>query len=366
MSVINKMLRDLDARRSDGGAPDYPRPARPLAMQGTSSVLMSTGRPSARLIRWLLWLVLLLAAGAAAYWYLLDVSPPPPALPPVAAEQPAAVPVLAASAPEQAASAPMEPAGSATEARVAAEPVPAVAAEPVAVTKKKRRSEVGEPDSSSHGAAAERKEKQSRKTVTTLAAQTMPAPSSPSAVSTAPTPAVQASGSAASTAAQRRQGLARETLAQAQVLWNAGSRESALELVREASAVVERSQPADAPLLAQLVREQVRMELALGRPAAVLGLLTRLEPLLSEQADLWAVRGNAAQRLGRHQESVQAYQTALRLRPGEPRWMLGAAVSLAALGQLEAAAQQAEQARALGPVSSDVLTYLRQAGVPLR
>ena len=50
-------------------------------------------------------------------------------------------------------------------------------------------------------------------------------------------------------------------------------------------------------------------------------------------------------------------------RPGEPRWMLGAAVSLAAQGQLVPAAQWLEQARALGPVSPDVLSYLRQLGV---
>lgn len=153
---------------------------------------------------------------------------------------------------------------------------------------------------------------------------------------------------------------------QAQALWNAGSREAALELVREAVGVLERTPPLDANVLAPLVREQVRMELALGRPESVLALLSRLEPVLSAQADLWAVRGNAAQRLGRHQESVTAYQSALQLRPGEARWLLGAAVSHAALGQLDAAAQLAEQARALGPVSPEVLAYLRQAGVPLR
>ena len=46
--------------------------------------------------------------------------------------------------------------------------------------------------------------------------------------------------------------------------------------------------------------------------------------------------------------------------------MLAAAVSLAASGQPAAAAEWAEQARALAPVSPDVLAYLRQAGVPLR
>jgi len=168
-----------------------------------------------------------------------------------------------------------------------------------------------------------------------------------------------------------RQAAALETLAQARALWNAGSREAALDVMRQAVAVAERAQAsapdaAALPAFQTLVRELARMELAQGQPGQVLELLVRLEPLLGDQADLWAVRGNAAQRLGRHADSVQAYQTALKLRPGEPRWMLASAVSLAALGQVNAAAEQAEKARAAGAVSQEVLTYLRQMGVPVR
>lgn len=169
----------------------------------------------------------------------------------------------------------------------------------------------------------------------------------------------------------QRQTSAQETLAHAQGLWAAGSRDAALDLMREAVAVAERSYQngtlaAGSPVLASLVRELARMELAEGRVGRVLELLTRLEPALAGQADLWAVRGNAAQRLARHQESVHAYFQALALRPDEPRWMLGAAVSLAALGRLDEAAVQAEKARASATVSPEILTYLRQAGVPLK
>jgi tetratricopeptide (TPR) repeat protein len=169
----------------------------------------------------------------------------------------------------------------------------------------------------------------------------------------------------------QRQTSAQETLAHAQGLWAAGSREAALDLMREAVAVAERAYQsgtlaAGSPVLASLVRELARMELAEGRVSRVLELLTRLEPALAGQADLWAVRGNAAQRLARHQESVHAYLQALELRPDEPRWMLGAAVSLAALGRLDEAAVQAEKARASATVSPEILTYLRQAGVPLK
>jgi len=357
VSVINKMLRDLDARRAEGAAPGHPRQAGPAGTLGTVSVPSSAQRPAARLGRWLLPLLLLLVASIVAAWYLgLGTTAPPPAAPPVTIiEAPAMAPAPSASAPESAASAPAE------APEVAAEVPPAVESEPTVLRKKTRRAEAA----SSEAPAAEKKDKSDRKRVAPARVDTSATvPGQPAA--TAAAPLVAASAPLANTVPQRRQAAAQETLAQAQALWSAGSRDAALEVLREAVVAVERAQPADVALLAQLVREQVRMELALGRPGAVLVLLSRLEPVLSGQADLWAVRGNAAQRLARHQESVQAYLAALRLRPGEPRWMLGAAVSLAALGQLEAAAQQAEQARALGPVSPEVLTYLRQAGVPLR
>ena len=159
------------------------------------------------------------------------------------------------------------------------------------------------------------------------------------------------------------------TLAQAQGLWNAGARQGAIDLLREAVATVVRSDQAGASVAAAtpaLVRELARMELAQGQVAEALERLIRLEPLLAGQADLWAVRGNAAQRLGRHAESASAYQAALRLRPDEPRWMLGLAVSLAADGQTAAAAQWAERAREAAPVSPELLAYLRQMGVNLR
>lgn len=172
--------------------------------------------------------------------------------------------------------------------------------------------------------------------------------------------------------AQRQQIAGRDALAQAQALWNAGSRDAALDLLQQAVQAAERAAsaggagPAQTQVLLALVRELSRMLLAESRPAPVWELLTRLEPLLDKQADLWAVRANAAQRLGNHQDSVHAYLMALQMRPAEQRWLLGAAVSLAALGQTASAAEMAEKARALGVVSKDVQTYLRQMGVEVK
>lgn len=168
-----------------------------------------------------------------------------------------------------------------------------------------------------------------------------------------------------------RQSPALEALAQAQSLWGSGAHEEAIDLAREALAAAERANLAspsagNKSMLASLARELARMELAQGRVSQALELLTRLEPALSGVADVWALRGNAAQRLGRHPESVAAYLMALKLRPNEARWMLGAAISLAIQGQMAEAAELAEKARAGGALSPEVAAYLRQLGVPLR
>ena len=136
-----------------------------------------------------------------------------------------------------------------------------------------------------------------------------------------------------------------------------------MEVLQQAIDAAER---ASSPLLLTLVREMARMQLAEGHYGAVWELLTRLEPHLGSQADLWAIRANAAQRLGRHQDSVHAYLIALKTRPDEQRWLLGAAVSLAALGQSTSATEMAEKARTVGPINKDIAAYLRQAGVVFR
>ena len=161
-----------------------------------------------------------------------------------------------------------------------------------------------------------------------------------------------------------------DALAQAQILWNAGSREAAIDLVRGSLAAVERTNLADSAsgnnsILAAMARELARMELAEGRTSQVLDMLIRLEPSLSGFADIWAMRGNLSQRLGRHEESSMAYFAALKLKPGEPRWMLGAAVSLAAQGKTDSAAELAEKARSSGALTPEIANYLKQLGVVL-
>jgi MSHA biogenesis protein MshN len=350
VSVINKMLRDLDQRQA--ASPSPAAAAAPLAdaalQRGTAPVSPSFAAPKGESgsRRWLgVALLGAVAVLAAAGWYWQN-----PVVSIARVEAPRPITVSPATAPAPAAVAASAPAPSQSLASTVA-----AVSQPVAL-----RMDSG------------------------LGLRNLPRmPSPPAAApSVAPTPAVAASSRApqltATTApsetvptAQRQQQAGSDALAQAQSLWNSGSRDTAIDLMQQSVSAAERSvkagtsQAGNAVLLS-LVRELTRMQLAESRFGPVADLLSRLEPVLGNPADLWAIRANAAQRLGRHQESVHAYMMALQSRPDEQRWLLGSAVSLAALGQTASAAEMAEKARAVGDVSRDVLTYLRQMGVPLK
>ncbi|MBC7704982.1 MAG: hypothetical protein H7274_13695 [Rhodoferax sp.] len=406
MSVINKMLRDLDHRQGANATdtPDGVTPAASALRHGTTSVAMDhrvgSRAPihSARL--W--WGMACLAGVAAALggWFWWSTTPsvmpleaataPAMARPLQTVSPPASVPVaasvlVATAAPSpdaggetvDAPSAPpanlrvtamtlrMEPSLSARRALDALLSTPA----PVAV-----RTPAAPPPQTSVSSPA---------TAASVAAPQPALAAAPPLTSAADRPKARApaANAAAPTtlatdnsapAIQRQQQAGGDAMAQAQNLWNSGSHDAAIDLMQQSIAAAERSVKAGTAaggatvVLVPLVREMARMQLAEARFGAVWEMLTRLEPLLGNQADLWAIRANAAQRLGRHPDSVHAYMMALQSRPDEQRWLLGTAVSLAALGQTTSAAEMAEKARAVGPVSKDILAYLRQTGVPLR
>lgn len=355
MSVINKMLRDLDQRQSPAtGAAD------PLRRDTSSLTALPRLRRPSPALRWATLLLPLAAAVAGGFvWWSFQHVPVPAPVAPAAIPAPAPAPAVALAVPVAAAE-PAEAAASAAQEVVLATPATAPSAVVAAVVPAlpapvpaQVRPEVATPVPT-------------QKTAVVTTAPPVPAPPPAPAVPVAAKP--PAPVPEVPSAAARQQQAGREALAQAQALWASGARDAAISSLQEAVAVAERGTQGVAGtsvILVPLVRELARMELAEGRPAAVWDLLQRLEPLLANQPELWALRANAAQRLGRHQDSVLAYTTALQTRPGEQRWLLGAAVSLAALGQTAPAADMAEKARTIGPVSREVLAYLRQQGVPL-
>ena len=400
MSVINKMLRDLD-RRAAPAASAHRGPA--ALRQGTASVSIDTlaaPGPASTAARLWLGLGLLVAAAAALggwLWWSSAAEPVGVVAPAVVASAPtqtasepkptvAAAPLVVASssASGDVATEPslasvilrMEPSLSARKALDAllSTPMPAAASAPNAVS---TRLAVA-PASAPTAAPALAPVSAPARTLATVATPApAPATTEPPAAratgsrTTAPATATNAAGDS-TPILQRQQQAGGDALSQAQALWNSGSRDAAIDLMQQSIAAAERSAKAGTPgtsgaaVLLPLVREMARMQLAEARFGAVWEMLTRLEPLLGNPPDLWAIRANAAQRLGRHQDSVHAYMMALQSRPDEQRWLLGTAVSLAALGQTSSAAEMTEKARAVGPVSKDILAYLRQTGVPIR
>lgn len=369
MSVINKMLRDLDSRETSAPTPGAVMPARSGIGRDTL-IVSDSGRAgralgASRRAVLLAAVGLLLAGAAGAWWYLNHpLKPTIPAMPQNPTRAPVS-PIALNSVTPQVDSQP-KPAASvlAPVAGPAPVPTPAPVPGPAAVL----RSNSPQVDYSF-------KMDNSFRWAPPSAASAKPvATVTPSAApERAPAASAERSATAAPPVRQNvpRESPALEALAQAQSLWNEGSHEAAIDLVAQALALAERANAAGAPsgspsVLTALTRELARMELAQGRVSQALTMLTRLEPTLTDVADVWALRGNAAQRLGRHAESAAAYVTALKLKPNEPRWMLGAAVSLAAQGQTAAATELADKASAAGVVSPEVATYLRQLGVPLR
>ena len=360
MSVINKMLRDLDRRQGTLGAAATGESGIDLAC-GTVSVIEppSSERQRTGAYRAVLAALMFMLMGMAVggWWYLNhNKQPPHPIEPP---DAPAPV--------------------SAKAAQGGIEVIPLLQkTDPVAPASLSLKMDpLFKSAPQAERLARTRQADQALAPTASLAPVTKP----PSALSAqggqaslmrpvATTPLVPEALAPVS-APLARPASALEVLAQSQSLWNTGSHEMAIDLLREALAAAERTHLAgpsggSTAALVSLARELARMELAQGRVSQALELLTRLEPVLSASAEVWALRGNAAQRLGRHQESASAYLMALKLRPEEHRWMLGAAVSLAVQGQTASASELAEKARAGGVLSREVANYLTQLGVPLR
>ena len=406
MSVINKMLRDLDSRQAASTIPVQTGESRARMARGTLSVNESdhAGRRRASLPVTVLvaTTVVVLGGAAGAWWYLThnqtaqrkveQVRLAPTPIPTPAPAPASATPLLVAAPAAAPAPAPaIQPQVVAPVTVAAAVPVlahtpvdPAPVPQKVAIVALPVTAKLPVVEPSARAAVSLKLDRRLKGVPSSDTAARPPTPA-PAAGMLQPVPERSLSEppmkerpmTSASTVADTttavapgpsRQSPALDALAQAQSLWNSGSHAPAIELAREALAAAERAgtSTGNTSVLATLARELARMELAEGRISQALEMLTRLQPALAGVADVWALRGNAAQRLGRHPESAAAYLMALKLRPNEARWMLGAAVSLAAQGQTAEAAELAEKARSGGVLSPEVATYLRQLGVPLR
>lgn len=80
----------------------------------------------------------------------------------------------------------------------------------------------------------------------------------------------------------------------------------------------------------------------------------------ANSADYQGFAAHVLQRLGRHKESVEHYQAATRLAPGEGRWWLGLGLALEADGRAAEAREAMLRAKASGTLGTELLNLVEQ------
>ena len=127
-------------------------------------------------------------------------------------------------------------------------------------------------------------------------------------------------------------------------------RVAAARRVLQEALVLEPAQPTFALALA-------RIHAAERDYAAALAVIDRAAPIGEGSADFQAFRGAMLQRLGRHEEALVAYQNAVRDgTPPATAW-IGYAISLEAVGKRSEAAQAYRRALTVGPIAAEAREY---------
>lgn len=367
MSLINQMLQDLDARRAASGVGTaLPNEVRPL--------------PPARPVRWPLLLaggLGLLAVAGALVWYGADLHgvperrAPVPPLPPVSVVP--GLPLLATSA------VPSEPAAVVPET---AEARSAVGSGEPSVRKFGERDTQLRFATSLRWSPAPQAGSIAAAAPAASALEPGPAPAArPAPAKLSGPPLIEKSVSVGSPR-ERAESEYRKALA----ALNQGRQAEAVDglrdaLKQDATHVVPRqlllkllfeSKRFDEAV--ELLQEGVRLQptqiswtMSLARLQVDRGDLPgawqTLQASLATAANSADYQGFAAhvlQRLGRHKESVEYYQAATRLAPGEGRWWLGLGLALEADGRAAEAREAMLRAKASGTLGAELLNLVEQ------
>jgi tetratricopeptide (TPR) repeat protein len=369
MSLINRMLQDLDRRQA-------------LDTASAGVVRASPGKSATREWFWRVLVVLLTAALAWMGWVAVQLlprkplatdlaylaasearsRPPEKPAPPPAAQVPAAAPVVPAAAAAPAESAPVVSAAVPAPAPASSESLRLATELQTPVTE--RPTPPAEPARPPEPVAA-----------------TPPAPAKPKVAAAAPRPAAKGtvdkrdrarSASDTAEAYFRRaallltHGRVSEAEEQLRAALQADPRHAA---ARQAyvSLLLDQQRVATARRVLQdtlaVDPAQATFAMALARIHAserdyggALAVLDRASAV-GEGADFQAFRGAMLQRLGRHEEAVAAYQGALRDGAAPATAWVGFAISLEALGRRSDAAQAYRRALSVGPIAAEAREY---------
>jgi MSHA biogenesis protein MshN len=102
-----------------------------------------------------------------------------------------------------------------------------------------------------------------------------------------------------------------------------------------------------------------------GQPDEALRILSISAPYAAQQPDYLAFMAAVAQRLARHEDSVRHYMAALELKPARSAWWIGMAISLEALGRSQDAVQAYRTALAGNELNPDLMNYARERATQL-
>ena len=335
MSLINKMLQDLDARAHKPGAEAVPSDTRPVLPPERRLPALRPALVGA--------VALVLAVGGAAAWYLLR-QPAPAVVAQAPAPKPAPAPAPAAPVaveipvtppqeePELLPQPPKAEAPVAEKPRAAPQPkpkkpVPAKAAAPV------------KPAPGKVETATQRAENAYRRALTSLEDGRV-------------TEAI--AGLQTALRIDPRHEPSRQT--RVGLLIEAKRNDEAMRPL-QAALTLDARQPAMAMLLARLQVER-------GGPA--IDTLMRTLPYAAGNGEYHAFLAGVLQREERHREAAEHYQVALRAAPQNGVWWMGLGISLQAEKRDVEAAAAYRRAQASGALSPELQTFverkLRQLG----
>jgi MSHA biogenesis protein MshN len=334
MSLINKMLQDLDARGKPGGSalPDDVRPAAPVAR-----------RLPAKQIAMAVSVLVIGAALATVFWLRRPRPIPEPVVvvaAPVVVKVPVPVPVakpVAVVAP--APTLPVEPVAAlprVAKAEPVEKPAPAVrlarvvrVAEPQRLAAPLPTPIVGGRDMN----PAQRAETQYRNALGALDEGRVTA---------------ALDGLEQALKLNPRHDAARQSLVA--LLIEAGRNDEAMQQL-ELGLVADPAQPALAMLLA-------RMQIERGNSGVA--TLLRTLPSASGNADYHAFLAGVLQREGRHREAAEQYGAALRQAPEHGVWLMGLGISLQAEKRDREALAAFQRAKASGTLTAPLLAFVER------
>ena len=103
-----------------------------------------------------------------------------------------------------------------------------------------------------------------------------------------------------------------------------------------------------------------RLQVERGEVAAAAQTLQHSMPAASANPDYLGFTAHVLQRLGRHREAAELYQTATRIAPGDGRWWLGLGLAMEAEGRNDQAIVAFQRAHQAGNLSRELMTLVEQ------